>query len=297
MSATEQDDTDFISLSTADHQEIDSMRRKRLIPSLKHSIQARVRKVGTLRGLPRLFLLRRAFCFYWGVIISLFIYLKWYYPLYLTSTVNRNTLEDFGRDWCRMRNARIDWKRIREPCEGNTVYDDNLPGWNVENRTNSRMSFVRSMDIRPAGQFSKLQIQTQTSDGVPKSVGGDYWRVFISGPTGLAPTIFDLGNGIYEILFLILAPGNYCVSAVLDHSLCDGLKDPPDYWFISGKKISFKLNASTCEIDQNVITSHDINTLLRRLVMSIENHQLEVTSLPVDVLKLREHVPAREILV
>lgn len=234
MSATEQDDTDFISLSTTDHQEIDNMRRKRLIPSLKHTIQARVHKVGTLRGLPRLFLLRRAFCFYWGVIISLFIYLKWYYPLYLTSTVNRNTLEDFGRDWCRMRKARIDWKRIREPCEGNTIYEDNLPGWNIENRTNPTESFVKSMDIRPAGQFSKLQIQTQTSDGRPKSVGGDYWRVFISGPTGFAPTVIDLGNGLYEILFLVLAPGNYCVSAVLDHSLCDGMKDPPDYWFISG---------------------------------------------------------------
>lgn len=244
MSVTEQDDTDFISLSTADHQEINSMRRKRLLPSLKHTIQARVHKVGTLRGIPRLFLLRRAFCFYWGVIISLFIYLKWYYPLYLTSTVNRNTLEDFGKDWCRMRNARINWKQIREPCEDNTVYEDNLPGWNIENRTNPIKSFVKSMDIRPAGQFSKLQIQTQTSDGVPKSVGGDSWRVFISGPTGLAPTVIDLGKGLYEILFLILVPGNYCLSAVLDHSLCDGMKDPPDYWFISGKRFSFILKAS-----------------------------------------------------
>ncbi|KAJ7379993.1 hypothetical protein OS493_012755 [Desmophyllum pertusum] len=53
-------------------------------------------------------------------------------------------------------------------------------------------------------------------------------------PTGFAPTVIDLGNGMYEVLFLILDPGNYCVSAVLDHSLCDGMKDPPDYWFISG---------------------------------------------------------------
>lgn len=234
MSGTDHDDTD--DTSAADQH--DSMRRKsRIIPSLKYSIQDQVRKVGTLRGLPRLFFLRRAFCFYWCVIISLFIYLKWYYPLYLTSTVNRNTLEDFGRDWCRMRNARIDWARIREPCQGNLVFENNLPGWNIENRTNSEHSFVTSMDIRPAGQFSRLTIQTQTSDGLPKSVGGDFWRVFISGPTGFAPTVIDLGNGMYEVLFLILDPGNYCVSAVLDHSLCDGMKDPPDYWFISGKII------------------------------------------------------------
>lgn len=236
MSGTDQDDTDFINLSSADHQDIDSMRRKRLIPSLQQSIKTRVRKVGTLRGLPRLFLLRRAFCFYWGVIISLFIYLKWYYPLYLTSDVNRNTLVDFGRDWCRMRSARMDWERIREPCVGNTVYENNLPGWNVENRTNGKMSFLSSTDIRPAGQFSRIIIQSHTAQDIPKSVGGDYWRIFISGPTGFAPTVLDLGDGKYEILFLILHPGNYCLSAVLDHSLCEGMKDPPDYWFISGKR-------------------------------------------------------------
>ena len=38
MSATEQDDKDFISLFTADDQEVDSMHRKRLIPSLKYTI-------------------------------------------------------------------------------------------------------------------------------------------------------------------------------------------------------------------------------------------------------------------
>lgn len=235
MSGTARDDAEFAS-STAEHLDVDRMRRKRLIPSLQLTLQSRVHRVGTLKGLPRLFVLRRAFCFYWGVIITLLIYLKWYYPLYLTSTVNRSALQDFGTDWCRMRNARIDWERIRQPCEGNTVYEDNLPGWSVENRTNGRYSLVDSMDIRPAGEFSRITLQTLTAYGLPKSVGGDYWRVFISGPTGFAPTVFDHGNGTYEILFLILRPGNYCLSAVLDHSICDGMKDPPDYWFISGEK-------------------------------------------------------------
>lgn len=238
MNGIDEDDPDFIITSSTDNQNCDNMRRKKLIPSIQQSIKTRVHKVGTLRGLPRLFLLRRAFCFYWCVIISLFIYLKWYYPLYLTSNVNRNTLEDFGRDWCRMRNERVDWGRLREPCTGNTVYENNLPGWNVENRTNGRMSFVSSTHIQPAGQFSRIIIQSQTVEDLPKSVGGDYWRVFISGPTGFAPTVTDLGNGEYEILFLILHPGNYCLSAVLDHSLCDGMKDPPDYWFVSGRQVT-----------------------------------------------------------
>lgn len=229
-------DVEDFTLSSHEQFSNESMRRKTLIPKLKLTLESRVHRLGTLKGLPRLFLFRRAFFFYWGLIILLFIYLKWNYPLYLTSNVNRNTLQDFGRDWCRMRNARIDWKRIREPCEQNTVYEYSLPGWSKENRTNGRFSFLDFMDIRPAGEFSKVMIRTQTAYGLIKSVGGDYWRVFISGPTGFAPTVFDHGNGSYEILFLILRPGNYCVSAVLDHSICEGMKDPPDYWFISGKK-------------------------------------------------------------
>ncbi|XP_068730117.1 uncharacterized protein [Montipora capricornis] len=227
-------DGEDLCLSNADHFNEEIMHRKRLIPSLHQTLQSRVHRVGTLKGLPRLFLLKRAFCLYWGVIIFLFIYLKWYYPLYLTRTAIRSTVQDFSTDWCRMRNARIDWKRIREPCEGNTVYEQHLPGWGEENRTNGRYSFVESVDIRPAGEFSRITLQSLTAYGDPKAVGGDYWRVFISGPTGFAPTVFDNGNGFYEILFLVLHPGNYCVSAVLDHSICEGMKDPPDYWFISG---------------------------------------------------------------
>ncbi|XP_067029118.1 uncharacterized protein [Acropora muricata] len=228
-----QDGDDFSALD-ADHFDVESMRRKKLIPSFHRTLQSRVRRVGTLKGFPRLFFLRRAFCLYWVVIISLLIYLKWYYPLYLTNTTIRSTVQDFSTDWCRIRNARIDWKRIHETCEGNTVYETHLPGWGEENRTNGRYSFVESMDIRPVGEFSRITMQTLTAYGRLKSVGGDYWRVFISGPTGFAPTVFDRRNGLYEILFLVLQPGNYCLSAVLDHSICEGMKDPPNYWFISG---------------------------------------------------------------
>ena len=233
-----QDGDDFSALD-ADHFDVESMRRKKLIPSFHRTLQSRVRRVGTLKGFPRLFFLRRAFCLYWVVIISLLIYLKWYYPLYLTNTTIRSTVQDFSTDWCRIRNARIDWKRIHETCEGNTVYETHLPGWGEENRTNGRYSFVESMDIRPVGEFSRITMQTLTAYGRLKSVGGDYWRVFISGPTGFAPTVFDRRNGLYEILFLVLQPGNYCLSAVLDHSICEGMKDPPNYWFISGEWIHY----------------------------------------------------------
>lgn len=63
------------------------------------------------------------------------------------SIVNWNILEDFGRDWCWMCKVRIDWKWIWELCEGNMIYEDNLLGWNIENRINLIESFVKLMDI------------------------------------------------------------------------------------------------------------------------------------------------------
>ena len=240
MSGTEQNDAEFTQPAGNDSIS-EGMRRSRLIPTLQGTLQARVNRVGTLRKLPRLFILQRAFCLYWALSVVFFIYLKWYFPHYLTSTVNRRTSEDFGRDWCRVRRARIDWKQIRESCKGNIKYDRNLPGWNAENRTDSYKSLIYSMDIRPVGEFSRLIIKTRTSEGKPKMIGGDYWRVFINGPSGLAPSVIDHRNGSYEVLFLIIQHGNYCMSAVLDHSLCDGMKDPPDYWYISGNRVSASL--------------------------------------------------------
>ena len=191
-------------------------------------------RVRTLRGIPRMFVLRRAFFLFWTLTVILFVYLKWYFPLYLTSTVSRNSLEEFGRDWCRLRRVATDWELVSSPCRGMTKFSVSLPGWGLENRTDPVQSYIPIMDIKPAGDFSRFSIQSQTSNGQPKTVGGDDWRVFIWGPTALAPTVIDHENGTYEVLFLILEPGTYHASVVLDYSLCDGMKNPPDYWFMLG---------------------------------------------------------------
>ena len=202
------------------------------------SAQVQVIRGRTLRGVPRMFVLRRAFFLFWTLTVTLFVYLKWYFPLYLTSTVSRNSLEKFGKDWCRVRRVATDWELLRKPCEGNTKFGINLPGWGLENRTDPTQSFITVMDIKPAGEFSRFSIQSQTSNGQPKTVGGDDWRVFIWGPTALAPTVIDHENGTYEVLFFILEPGTYHASIVLDYSLCDGMKNPPDYWFMLGMFIT-----------------------------------------------------------
>ena len=54
------------------------------------------------------------------------------------------------------------------------------------------------------------------------------------GPASLAPQVWDLGNGLYEVMFLAMEPGHYSAQITLDFTLCDGLREPPVDWFITG---------------------------------------------------------------
>ena len=129
----------------------------------------------------------------------------------------------------------MDWKSILKPCINNTKWGLEKKYWGKENRSSARTSEVVYQDIRPAGEFSKMIfIQSKTADNRTKLIGGDSWRVHLHGPSSLGATVFDHENGTYEILFLIMEPGNYQVIIFLDFSLCDGLKEPPANWFIKG---------------------------------------------------------------
>ena len=185
-------------------------------------------------GVHKIFALQRTF-FLWAFTITLLVYLKLYFPLHATETIKRNGILEFKKDWCRVRRAATDWELLGAACEGNTKFGVNLLGWGIQNRTDPTKSFIPFMDIKPAGEFSRFSIQSQSYNGQPKTIGGDDWRVLIWGPTVLAPTVIDHGNGTYEVLFLILEPGTYFASIILDYSLCDGMKNPPDYWFMLGK--------------------------------------------------------------
>ena len=148
---------------------------------------------------------------------------------------------DFMRQWCRIRQARVDWEQMLKPCKGNLAWGVNLSGWEAEQRTDPDESFISLWNIRPCGEFSRLSIRTVASNGREKRIGGDSWRVQLKGPASVAGTVFDHLNGTYEVVFLITEPGNYQVEAILDHSLCDGLRDPPPDWFIVGKFIICKI--------------------------------------------------------
>ena len=151
------------------------------------------------------------------------------------SYLGNSFIRDFQRDWLRHRRTLVDWERLIHACVGQEEWGSTKPGWGKENRTSAANSTIAQWDIRPAGEYSKFLIQSRTGDGRIKNIGGDSWRVYLRGPASLAATVFDCGNGTYEVLFLLLEPGIYRVLIYLDYSLCDGYKDPPKEWFIAGE--------------------------------------------------------------
>jgi len=132
-----------------------------------------------------------------------------------------------------MQRWRVDWEGMAKPCEGQTAWDQRQV--NSEWRTDANNSFIKKWRIKPAGQFSRFFIQSVTRKGVLKTFGGDAWRVYIrQGPSSLAPQVWDHGNGLYEVVFLAMEPGDYSAQITLDFTLCDGLRDPPVDWFVKG---------------------------------------------------------------
>ncbi|KAL9954334.1 hypothetical protein ACROYT_G041856 [Oculina patagonica] len=123
---------------------------------------------------------------------------------------------------------------IIRPCADQMAWGLVKDNWGKISRSNAATSDVIFEEIRPAGEFSRIFIQSKTSDNRTKVIGGDTWRVYVRGPSSVAATVFDHNNGTYEALFLITEPGVYQLMIYLDYSLCDGFRDPPRDWFIKG---------------------------------------------------------------
>ncbi|EDO28660.1 predicted protein [Nematostella vectensis] len=142
------------------------------------------------------------------------------------------TQDPFLSDWLRVRRARTDWKQLLGPCSKNLTWSAKIMDKTL--RTSGNMSFISSWVLQTAGKFSRFYIQSVTAKGVEQTHGGDSWRVKISGTANVFANVFDLDNGLYEVLFLPMEAGEYTAQVMLDYSLCDGLRDPPPEWFIVG---------------------------------------------------------------
>ena len=153
---------------------------------------------------------------------------------FIAKTNEANKIADFCREWLRQHRAHSDWQAIIKPCYDNMAWGKVKDGWEIANRTDASTSEITFQDIRPAGEYSKIFIQSKATDNRAKVIGGDTWRVNLRGPSSIAATVFDHNNGTYEALFLIMEPGIYQLLIHLDYSLCDGFRDPPPDWFIKG---------------------------------------------------------------
>ena len=142
---------------------------------------------------------------------------------------------DFKTNWCRIDEAKLDWKKYLAPCAGHTEWGIKHAGWrNKKMKTCAANSFISKWDIRPAGEFSRFFIQSRTSSNYTKKIGGDSWRIHIKGTSSVSVTVFDYNNGIYEAIFLLMEAGYYRIEIKLDYTLCDGFKDPPVDWYRKG---------------------------------------------------------------
>lgn len=141
-------------------------------------------------------------------------------------------ISKFLTHWCRQRRSRLDWEAMLSPCEHKIDWNSSR---DKENATDPSSSYISLWDIRPVGEYSRFSIQSQTRESRSKTHGGDSWRVHLKGPSSISPTVFDHGNGTYEVLFLAMEAGVYTASIILDFTLCDGFKDPPSDWFVTGK--------------------------------------------------------------
>lgn len=144
----------------------------------------------------------------------------------------QNDLKSFMSDWCRIRKARVDVDSHIRSCKARLAWSDRL---DTSLRTDASQSFISHFETKPAGEFSRFIIDTKTLNGSLKKIGGDTWRIFLRGPSTIAPSVFDMGSGKYEVIFLVVEPGVYKLDIALDYSLCDGYRNPPDNWFVIGE--------------------------------------------------------------
>ena len=157
------------------------------------------------------------------------------YNEYTTKKYTTSRRNDLHYHWLRIHRARTDWRALLKPCSDQMAWGTLKSGWGKVNRSSTRTSYISYMDIQPSGQFSRIFIQTRTASGRDKIIGGDFWQVMFTGPASVSATVFDHQNGTYEAIALLVDPGNYTIRAYLDHSLCDGVKDPPENWFRIGE--------------------------------------------------------------
>ena len=95
--------------------------------------------------------------------------------------------------------------------------------------------FIGDKDTMP----NMIHIITHTVENKKKTMGGDYFRIFLvqkSKQFKMNINLLDLQNGEYSGVFVLPEPGQYEIHIILEYSACEGITDLPKDWFRKGKK-------------------------------------------------------------
>ncbi|XP_057302703.1 uncharacterized protein LOC130636872 [Hydractinia symbiolongicarpus] len=123
------------------------------------------------------------------------------------------------------------YKAIQKPCLGNMLWKERkqnkqYPRTDFDNT----QVFLTSDDLRGSVTINILTY----ANGERKHVGGDFWWMEIHGNNSMYSYIRDNADGTYEARFQLPEPGRYEIDLTLEFSQCDGLRDPPEWWFRNG---------------------------------------------------------------
>ena len=190
--------------------------------------------------------------------------------LYTVYGQSSQWMDTFQRDLCRERWNRMDWQGMLRPCKDNLEFGENKLSESL--KTSPKYSHILRMDIRKTGEFSKIAIQSRTTEGRVKTVGGDTWRIFVRGPSFITPFVTDLGNGVYQAAFMIMEPGFYKAEINLENSLCNSYKDPPKNWLKQGNILSVPYKGPLDKVFSNTLTSFNLALTMCRLVTKYPVH-------------------------
>ena len=170
----------------------------------------------------------------------------------LSEAVKNEQMTDDLKHFCKINNCQanpdinhlFNWKSVLEPCKLNISWVDRDQRAKLNGmETSAQRTSVIVENINFVNSYSRIIIQTYTDGGIKKSVGGDSWRAILRGQTTLSGEttrqmayVIDRMDGTYEITFLINKAGTYHLELLLQYSMCNGLRDPPNGWFEMGNK-------------------------------------------------------------
>ncbi|XP_057313777.1 uncharacterized protein LOC130655093 [Hydractinia symbiolongicarpus] len=122
-------------------------------------------------------------------------------------------------------------KTMQEPCKQNMLWSQRKQNNSFLRTDFDSTQFILTSDA--SGSSVAINIITY-ANGEKKNYGGDFWWMEIRGTSSIYSDILDNMDGTYEAQFRLPEAGKYEIKLTLEFSQCDGLRDPPVWWFING---------------------------------------------------------------